>query len=159
MEGPMPFNGSGGFQRVRRWQNDASGGIKIRADYHDAEDDNLAAGLSNVLTRDGQTQPTANLPLNGKRWVNGGDPVNPQDLATKHYCDVLSGWTTSQFISGADADGRLKFTSLTGVNGIGWQGADLSWLAKLTDPNKTGNRLVLNNAYNGLGVDAFQLEE
>ena len=40
----MPFNGSGVFQRVRNWVADATGGIKIRADFHDAEDDGIAAG-------------------------------------------------------------------------------------------------------------------
>ena len=38
----MPFNGSGVFQRVRNWVADATAGIKIRADYHDAEDDGFA---------------------------------------------------------------------------------------------------------------------
>ena len=46
----MPFNGSGVFQRVRNWVADATAGVKIRADYHDAEDDGFATGLSNTIT-------------------------------------------------------------------------------------------------------------
>lgn len=85
----MPYDGSGGFQRVMNWANDALAGIKIKSDRHDTEDDNLASGLSNCITKDGQTQPTANLPLNGKRIVNLGAPVNPTDAATKASSEAL----------------------------------------------------------------------
>ena len=49
----MPgYNGSGTYQRFRSWEADAAAGVKIRADYHDDEDDGFAAGLSNVICRD-----------------------------------------------------------------------------------------------------------
>lgn len=79
----MPFNGSGAFQRVRNWVADAAAGIKIRADYHDAEDDGFATGLSNCITKDGQTTITNNIPFNNRRIINLGDPVNDHDAATK----------------------------------------------------------------------------
>jgi len=79
----MPFNGSGVFQRLRNWVADATAGIKIRADYHDAEDDGFAAGLTNCITKDGQTVITQNIPMNSKRITGLADPVNPQDAATK----------------------------------------------------------------------------
>lgn len=78
----MPFDGSGNFNRVMNWVADAVALIKIRADRHDQEDDNFAAGLSNCITKDGQTQPTANIPLNAKRLVNVANAVNPQDALT-----------------------------------------------------------------------------
>ena len=84
----MPFDGSGNFNRVMNWVNDASASIKIKADRHDQEDDNLAQGLSNTLTKDGQSQPTANIPMNGKRIVNMAAPVNPTDAVTKGYVDA-----------------------------------------------------------------------
>lgn len=41
---------SGGvFQRVRNWVNDKNAGIKIRADFHDSEDDNIAAGMTSIV--------------------------------------------------------------------------------------------------------------
>ena len=84
----MPFNGAGVYQRVRNWVADATAGIKIRADYHDAEDDGFAAGLTNCITKDGQTIVTQNIPFNSKRITGLADPVNDQDVATKAYADT-----------------------------------------------------------------------
>jgi len=64
------------------WVSDAVAGIKIRADRHDLEDDNFAGGLSNVICRDGQSVITANIPMNGKRIINLGNPVADQDAVT-----------------------------------------------------------------------------
>src|SRR6185312_7237645 len=62
----MAYNGSGVWTRLYNWTNDAANGIKIRADRMDSEmNDMTANGLSAVLTRDGQGQPTANLPMAG----------------------------------------------------------------------------------------------
>lgn len=79
----MPFNGSGGFTRVRNWVADAGSAIKVRADLHDDEDNNLAAGLSNVICKDGQTAITADIPLNNHKLTGLANPVSPQDAATK----------------------------------------------------------------------------
>lgn len=68
----MPFNGSGTFQRVRNWMQDAAANIRIRADRHDSEDDNFAQGLSQCITKDGQTTITANLPMANYRHTNVG---------------------------------------------------------------------------------------
>jgi hypothetical protein len=58
----MPFQGNGTFARIYRWQNDAANGLDILADRFDAEDDGFATGLSNCITRDGQSPPTASIP-------------------------------------------------------------------------------------------------
>lgn len=59
------FNGVGQFIRSYLWANDASNGINITASRMDTEDNGFAAGLSNCVTRDGQSPPTANLPMAG----------------------------------------------------------------------------------------------
>lgn len=64
----MPWNGSGVFTRqygTTGWQTDAAAGVKIVANRHDTNDGDLATGINNCLTKDGQNVPTANLPMGG----------------------------------------------------------------------------------------------
>ena len=96
----MPFNGAGMFVRVRNWVADATAGIKIRADYHDIEDDNFADGISHCIARDGQSIITANLPLNGKRITALADPTNAQDAATMAYADTKIAKTGDATLTG-----------------------------------------------------------
>lgn len=84
----MPFNGTGMFVRLRNWVADAAAGVKIRADYHDIEDDGFAAGLSQCIARDGQSVIINNIPMNGKRLTGLQDPIDPQDAVTKAYDDL-----------------------------------------------------------------------
>lgn len=77
----MAFNGSGVFQRLYNWVNDAAAGIKIRADRMDAEMDGFATGLSNCITKDGQTTVTGNLPMTTYRHTNVGAGTDRAD-----YC-------------------------------------------------------------------------
>lgn len=78
----MGFNGSGVFLRAMNWTNDAASNIKIRADRHDVEDNNLASGLTNCITRDGQSAITANLPMSGYRHTNVSDAQAANEYAT-----------------------------------------------------------------------------
>jgi hypothetical protein len=154
----MAFDGNGTFLRIMNWVQDAASAIKIKADRHDQQDDDFAAGLTNTITKDGQTQPTANLPMNGKKLINLGDPTDDTDAANKKYVDAVKTFSKGLEISGADDLGRLKFTSTTGVNGLAFIGADLSWLARLADATATPpkpNRMALNDKPDGSGTDVI----
>lgn len=61
----MPFNGSGTFNRVYNWVTDKNNSINITASRVDTEDTGFATGLSNTICKDGQSTPTANLPMGG----------------------------------------------------------------------------------------------
>ena len=72
----MSFDGSGTFNRTNGtntgttlWGDDRDGGTKIVAGRHDSHDQNLADGLTNCITKDGQTTVTANIPMNSKKFT------------------------------------------------------------------------------------------
>jgi len=75
----MPFNGTGIFQRIRNWVNDAANGIYVDATRMDQDTDDIADGLSNCITRDGQSPPTVDLPMGGLKIVNLASGVNSTD--------------------------------------------------------------------------------
>lgn len=158
----MPYDGNGTFSRLYSWVTDAAASIKIKSDRHDQNDDDIAAGLTNALTKDGQSQPTANIPMNGKKLTNLGAPTVDTDAANKAYVDALKTFSTGLEISGADVNGQLKFTSTTGKNGLSFTAADLSWLAKMADATATPpllNRLVLNDKPDGTGNDVVTVND
>lgn len=166
----MPFDTNGTFTRVlggaNTWAGDAAANTKIRADRHDTNDNDLANGLSECITRTGKTQPTANIPMNSKKLVNLGQPTDDQDAATKRYVDTITGWPTSKFISGADANGQIMFSSFTGTNGIAWNSVNAFWGARIHDPDgdRERDRIVLNNSVTPFaaggagGVDVLAIE-
>jgi hypothetical protein len=109
----VPFNGAGMFVRLRNWVEDAAAGVKIRADYHDVEDDNFATGISQCIARDGQSTITGNIPMNSKRIVALSDPVDPQDGSTKAYTD------TKLPLAGGTIAGNLDVTG--NVSALGYK--------------------------------------
>lgn len=78
----MPFNGSGTFQRVYDWTTDQANGVNIEATRMDTEDDGFATGLSTCVTKDGQTTPTANLPMGGYKHTNVADATARNQYAS-----------------------------------------------------------------------------
>lgn len=87
----MPFNGNGVFLRLYSWINDAANNINILATRMDNETNGIAQGLTNCITRDGQSPPTEDIPMGGFKLINLGTPTNPTDAATKAYADSLAG--------------------------------------------------------------------
>lgn len=84
----MAFNGSGLFVRLYNWVADRNAAIKIRADRMDAEMDGFATGLSNCITRDGQTTVTTDIPFNNKRLTGVADATADSDAMNRQTADA-----------------------------------------------------------------------
>lgn len=76
------FNGSGTFVRSYNWQNDASNSVPITASRMDTEDNGFASGLSNCITRDGQSPALANIPMGGYKITGLGAGSSGSDSVT-----------------------------------------------------------------------------
>jgi hypothetical protein len=57
----MPWNGAGTFNRVYSWLTDQANGVLVRADRMDTDTNDIAAGITNCIARDGQNSPTADI--------------------------------------------------------------------------------------------------
>lgn len=63
----MPYNSGGVFSRLYSWLTDAGNNIPMTAARFDADANDMAAGLSQCVTRNGQSPATANLPMGGNK--------------------------------------------------------------------------------------------
>jgi hypothetical protein len=149
----VPFNGAGMFVRVRNWVADATAGIRIRADYHDIEDDGFADGLSQCIARDGQSTILNNIPMNSKRITALADPVNPQDAVTKAYDDLklpLAGGTITGNLTVTGSIGALGYQNRPGVSGVlnanlfnfNWNGSGVDFWV-----NSSNQGVIASTAY------------
>lgn len=84
----MPRNGSGTYTRTNGvfsgatvWEQDKAVGTKITTDHHDDHDQDIADALTQSLSKDGQTVPTANLPMGGFRHTGVQNGVARSDYA------------------------------------------------------------------------------
>lgn len=78
----MPFNGTGVFQRIYSWVTDAANNINVDATRTDTDTDDIADGLSNCITKDGQQNLIANIPWGGYKITGLGNGSLPQDAVT-----------------------------------------------------------------------------
>lgn len=99
------WNGSGDFTFPYSWVADAAAGIDITASRMDTQFDTVSVdGFGNTLTRDGQGQPTANLPMAGFRHTGAAAGVDDNDYV---IMDQITGGTST-----------LDVYSLTARHGI-----------------------------------------
>ena len=96
---------NGIFSRIHNWIADRDAGIAMLASRHDNEDDNLAAGINNCLTKDGQNTPIATLPMAGFRHTGAGVGVDGSDYSTMSQTFLVDGTST---MSGAINAGGFK---------------------------------------------------
>lgn len=125
----MGWNGSGTFNRIFSWTADKAAGLDISSSRMDSDTNDIASqGFGNCLTRDGQGQPTTNLPMATFRHTNVGNAVARTDYtALGQAQDGLANWTSGSVTSDAYtatytpalttlADGQLCFFRAAGAN-------------------------------------------
>lgn len=124
----MPFNGAGVFNRIYSWVADRNAGIDISSSRMDADTNDIATGLTDCITRDGQSPPTANLPMgnfhhtgvaNGSARTDYGSLGQTQDgvvnwIAAGGTADVITA-TYAPAIT-ALVDGQLCYFRATAAN-------------------------------------------
>lgn len=83
----MPFNGSGTYVRSYSWASEAAAGNPISSAKMDTEDNGFATGLTNCLTRDGQSPALAPIPMGGFRITGVGNASQPDDALNMQTAD------------------------------------------------------------------------
>lgn len=154
----MPYNGTGTFVRNYSWVQDAANGIVVDATRMDTDTNDIASGLSDCVTRDGQSPALANLPMGGFKFTglaNGAAPTDsvnygqvfssptfttPRALATPSLGDSSTLLATTAFVASTAFTTALP--AQTGNSGkfVTTNGVTASWAAI---PPATGSIIYL----------------
>jgi len=84
----MPYNGSGTFDNLAPPVFPAVPDTTIKASQLNLSLIDIASGLSNAITRDGQSAVIANIPLDGFRFTGAGAGEASTDFSTKGQLDT-----------------------------------------------------------------------
>jgi len=106
----MSFNGSGTFVINSTGQPVVTGTV-ISSTAFNALTADLATGLSTTITKNGQTTPTANLPMGGFKLTGMGDGTAGTDSAT--VSQIQSAYGTFLTVSGTNTITATVSPSLT----------------------------------------------
>jgi hypothetical protein len=108
----MAFNGSGTYNLPAG--NPVVTGTTISSSTTNTTNSDIATALTNCITRDGQSTPSANLPMNAKKLTglaagtSAGDSVRYEQV-------VLTGAAL-----GTPSSGTLSSCTVDGTNGVGY---------------------------------------
>lgn len=83
----MPFNGSGTFTKAVDWATEA-GSPPVAVSNLDTSEGDIATGLSNCITKDGQTTITADIPFNNKKITGLADASAATDALNRQTADA-----------------------------------------------------------------------
>jgi hypothetical protein len=135
----MPWSGDGIFNRIYSWVADKAAGLDISSTRMDTDTDDIASnGFGNCLTRDGQGQPTADLPMAGFKHTGVANGVASTDyaafgqIAAAQVNPVFTGTGSATLPEGTTAQrpgsptgGMIRFNDQTsafeGYDGAVWR--------------------------------------
>lgn len=113
----MPYNGTGTFVRVYSWVTDAANGLLVSSSRMDTDTDDIADGLSNCVTRDGQSAWTANLPAGGYKITGLANGASGQDSVTYDQVFNSPTFASPTFTGTVTGSGATTFTVPTATAG------------------------------------------
>ena len=112
----MGWDGSGNFSRTdgnrngaTTWAQARDGGVLVNAPDADTHDQDIADGLENCITKDGQNSPSANLPMNSKKHTGVADASAATEYAA--YGQLLA--LVSPFVGATAVGGTANAITLT----------------------------------------------
>ena len=139
----MAFNGTGTFVRIYNWVNDKVNGVPITASTFDAELDGIATGLSDCITKDGQTTITGNIPMNSHKFTGLSTGNARTDSLT--LGQVQDGQFTAFGLTGGAADAYTASPSPAITAYV----PTMEYSAKIHATNLTTNPTLLISAISG----------
>lgn len=145
----MPFDGAGTFARLYSWTQDKLAGIKILAERMDREMDGFAAGLSNCITRDGQSLPTDDIPFNDKRITELGDATSDTDAVNRRTGDARYG-LGGRAVTASGASSAYAISTSLGLQSL-TDGQVFTFIANHTSTSTTPTLNI-----DGLGAKAIK---
>jgi hypothetical protein len=134
----MPFNGAGVFTRIFSWVTDRNAGVKILATRMDQEMDGFATGLSNTITRDGQSTVTQDIPFNNRKITGLGNATNDSDALNRITAD-------GRFLSGADGSVTTAKLAATVARGVAKAWANLNGIGTIALRDSLNIASVVDN--------------
>lgn len=140
----MPYNGSGTFNPVSPPDFPAVPGTTIASTSYNLVINDLASGLTNALTKDGQTTPTANLPMGGRKHTGVANGSAATDYAAFGQIVPVTGGTYT---------GAVTFSAGMTTNALTLTGAlslpstlSVTGTSTLTGAVTCGSTLTANGA-------------
>lgn len=109
----MPFSGTGVFTRLYQWINDEANGIYVDATRTDTDSNDIADGLTNCITRDGQSPALAAIPMGSQKITGLAAGTLPGDAT--NFLQVF----TAPTFTGLTATGAVNLSGATTINMAG----------------------------------------
>lgn len=121
----MPFNGSGTYSLPAG--NPVVTGTTISSTTTNNTNSDIATALTNCITRDGQSTPSANLPMNSKKLTGLAAGTSAGDSVRYEQVLLLTGGTMTGTVTlvtpilGTPTSGTLTNCTVDGTNGVGYK--------------------------------------
>ena len=154
----MGFNGTGTFL-INSTGNPVVTGTTISSTWLNALTADLATGLTTTLTKDGQSTPTANIPLGGFKLTGVGVATTTGDALSYGRTATVTTLTASTSLTIASLTGVL--TSSAGVVSVATAGTDYvapgtatTFTAKQTFASASTPGIKIQNALEKVTISA-----